>query len=902
MKQKPWDEHEAIVLLEAYIQVLKGKKDRKKAIEDVSKLLRQIAIHNGEEIDDVFRNVAGITFQMYSMESAFFGKTIRKPATKLFSDVVKMRKNNRKKYNSLLEEFKKVIAACNRDIYQSWLISTGMKYTAARNYGNWLNNIDGYAIENGYSDKSVYEYDDVTELVDLYEELSADEEYVQSHRDYFTSLRKFIAFRNDGNIQLGRGSRTTATEENPRRYEYQDWLVESGMKETAARNYGNRLCNLSSYAIENGYSDKSLYDYDDAEELSRIYDEISTDVEISTNHRDYLTSFRKYISYRSEGTIQLGRKIRGNSGSEHPGRYKYQEWLTANGMKDTAARNYGNWLGNLSEYAIEEGYIDSSLYEYEDASQLIVLYEELCKDETLISDHRDYLTSLKKYISYRSDGSIELGRRQSVPRIISEHVLSTAKVELSEEERDHFSKVLEDYFGEGLILNAIRLDKFRMVYEKQFGMELSADDEHLIEQLKAAGNLIDGRVYPKHGESQSTLLSEIRETIRDTLCNGASCVYISAVMQRWNQPLAEQLNIYNENALRDLIMSDNMPGVYSTNVVFKLTQNKVYPENDVLEFMKNSHQPVGYETLQTDLWYIPIDVIKHALVTNSSLAQVDFETYMYAPNFPASTSELQQLVGFMKTAIADKGFLVSKDIAEIIREKCPAIAINTEGYKDWAYRNVLKYLLQDNFEFGNSVVSEKGKKLEMWQVYRSFCGDYEHLSIDELKQFSGEVGVQIYWEDVLSVMVRINNKELIRRDLIHFDVDAIDRVLDEICHEEYMTINQIGLFLHFPVVEYPWNSYLLESYLTCSKKFELYHVCYSENGVYGVVVRKGSAFADYREVVIDMLARSNEWSDVNNALDLIVEKGYQARRRWTGFEKVVQEALLKRELILAERK
>ncbi len=51
-----------------------------------------------------------------------------------------------------------------------------------------------------------------------------------------------------------------------------------------------------------------------------------------------------------------------------------------------------------------------------------------------------------------------------------------------------------------------------------------------------------------------------------------------------------------------------------------------------------------------------------------------------------------------------------------------------------------------------------------------------------------------------------------------------------------------------------------------------------------------------------MLARSNEWSNVNNALALIVEKGYQARRRWTGFDKVVQEALLRREHIIDERK
>ena len=902
MRQKPWDEYEAIVLLEAYIRVHKRKSDRKKAISYVSETLRGFAVHDGEEIDDVFRNEAGITFQMYSMESAYHGRTIRKPATRLFTEIVRLRKNNRKTYNELLEETRRMIAVCNRDQYQAWLTSTGMKYTAARNYGNWLNNIDEYAINNGYSERSVYEYEDVDELVELYEALSEDDEFVQEHRDYFTSLRKFIVYRSDGAIQLGRGSRSSSSEDNPKRYEYQDWLIENGMKETAARNYGNWMNNLSAYAMENGYSDRSLYDYDDAEELSRIYDEISNDEEISANHRDYLTSFRKFISYRSEGSIQLGRGSRSSGGDNNPKRYEYQEWLVESGMKGAAARNYGNWLGNLSEYAIKEGYISVSLYDYEDVSELIEIYEMLCEEESLVSEHRDYLTSLKKYISYRSDGDIELGRRQRISKTVSGNNSASASVELTEEERRCFSRILEENFEEGLVINAIRLDKFRMLYEREFGIELSSDDEYLTEQLKAAGNLIDGRVYPKHGEEQSNLISEIRSEICDALKNGASCVYISSVMQRWQQPLAEQLNIYNETALKELIIAEGMSGVYATNVVFKSTQAKVYPDKDVVNFMKNSHSPVGYDTLQENLWYMPIDVIKHVLVTTPSLVQVDWETYMYAPNFPASATELQQLIKHMQAKINVKGFLVSKDIAELIKEKCPTIAINTDGYKDWAYRNVFKYILQDSFEFGNSVVSEKGKKLEMWQVYRSFCQDYERLTFDELKQFSNEVGVQIYWDDVLTEMVRINSRELIRRDLIHFDIEATDRVLDEICDGDYLPIKQIGLFLHFPVVEYPWNSYLLESYLKCSKRFELYHVCYSENGVYGVVVRKKSSFADYREVVVDMLARSNEWSNMNNALALIVEKGYQARRRWTGFDKVVQEALLRREHIIDERK
>ena len=70
VRQKPWDKHEAVILLDAVIHVSQEEIDRKQAILDVSNKLRSMAIKRGFEIDEIYRNVAGITFQMCSMESA----------------------------------------------------------------------------------------------------------------------------------------------------------------------------------------------------------------------------------------------------------------------------------------------------------------------------------------------------------------------------------------------------------------------------------------------------------------------------------------------------------------------------------------------------------------------------------------------------------------------------------------------------------------------------------------------------------------------------------------------------------------------------------------------------------------------------------------------------------------
>ena len=80
-RQPSWDKYEAVILLDYYLHYLDGKLSRKEAIQIVSVKLRELAKKQNVFIDDVYRNVNGITFQMHSMESAYKGYTVVKPAS-----------------------------------------------------------------------------------------------------------------------------------------------------------------------------------------------------------------------------------------------------------------------------------------------------------------------------------------------------------------------------------------------------------------------------------------------------------------------------------------------------------------------------------------------------------------------------------------------------------------------------------------------------------------------------------------------------------------------------------------------------------------------------------------------------------------------------------------------------
>ena len=105
-KQVAFSEHEAALLLDAYLKVLSGKMSRIDSVKECSQMLRQIAVNSGAEIDDIYRNVNGIFFQMASMESAYHGKTIMKPATQMFTKIVNLFKTDKNEYQKLLDEAK----------------------------------------------------------------------------------------------------------------------------------------------------------------------------------------------------------------------------------------------------------------------------------------------------------------------------------------------------------------------------------------------------------------------------------------------------------------------------------------------------------------------------------------------------------------------------------------------------------------------------------------------------------------------------------------------------------------------------------------------------------------------------------------------------------------------------
>ena len=124
-RQPKWDIYEAAILLNGYLEGLKANQPKSKIVKRVSADLRQMAVNRGIIIDDSYRNESGISYQIQSMHSAYKGKKVYVPATKLFEKVVELYRTDTEKYFEILEEATSMVAAQlkNKDAFMAWAAS-----------------------------------------------------------------------------------------------------------------------------------------------------------------------------------------------------------------------------------------------------------------------------------------------------------------------------------------------------------------------------------------------------------------------------------------------------------------------------------------------------------------------------------------------------------------------------------------------------------------------------------------------------------------------------------------------------------------------------------------------------------------------------------------------------------
>lgn len=110
--KRPFDLQEAVILLDVYLNsMIENGESVTKAAEIASVRLRTLAKNNGLTISDSYRSAGGLVNRIRSLAGLYEGKESKSvPGTAMFAEAVSLYKNNRNRYEEILNTEKSAVS------------------------------------------------------------------------------------------------------------------------------------------------------------------------------------------------------------------------------------------------------------------------------------------------------------------------------------------------------------------------------------------------------------------------------------------------------------------------------------------------------------------------------------------------------------------------------------------------------------------------------------------------------------------------------------------------------------------------------------------------------------------------------------------------------------------------
>lgn len=888
--QKAWDKTEAAILLEALIQVKEGDVSRKDAIESVSKRLREKARLEGLEIDDIFRNVSGITFQMHSMESAYVGKTLIKPATKLFSEIVLLRKEDPIEYYKLLKGNQSVIEqqGIMEDEFFEWLsgrISASQQLELKSVYEL----ISNFCLDRKIIKQPLLETTDLGQLTKVRDTISHNHLFkfmykkqigkmsvgIKHYIDYVKETASRKENEQDSSVfdnvdTLDVREESVRFEELPteeRKNAFVKWMMEQDMAERTAISYASSCGLAAQIAINYGIIEKDIWKITDIDILKNMIFALLDNSEFieknESRHNQFRASLVKYVQFSGDENFALGRSRRTQSDKKSS-------------------------VKNQEDEAFMESYpelymrLRSMSKVYDDPRGLSV---GRIQNMLGIEIGMDELMSILQDISWITE--------------VDENIFSFSKnarsyEKLIEFDQEAFVRVLMNRYRGGMRFDSIDLENFRDTYWDFEDEKIDMSDADLEKCLRKCGVMWQERLFPAEAIIANDVKEKLLAYIQSSFCEGKQVLYYKAIFSDLSDVFEYCFNLTDPMMLKPYLEYVCEPGEYHffDKFISKEKNVKIDHTSEIEEFLLAAGKPLSYDEIFAGLAHISKEIISSEIRTNENIVMNFREHYFHYDLFEFSSEDADRITEYINQEIDEEGYCIWSRVFERVKAEMPLFIENNSYLSSLGIRNSIAKKLSGRFTFESEVIGKLGQSINMAAVYSLYGRHHAPFSDNDIYLFSKEVSRGATYFDALAEhTVRVSKELFVPKEQIEFDVAEIDKALSTYLSTGYMLIKDVDSFLMFPNVGYEWNIFLLESYLLhYSKEYALCNNGQSLNNVSGALVKKGGNFDEFESVCADALAKGYVELNKNAALNYLAEQNLLTRRSYAGIETTIQKA------------
>ena len=984
MPQKNWDKYEVALLIEAYQNIKQGRVDRNTALVALSQNLRQIAINEGLEIDDAFRNLNGMQWQMGFIERAFIGEDYEsRTPPRIFVEMVALYNENQAEFQAILTEAhskivgkKGAILDDRKQLFIEWLAGQNIPSEAV------IQNIEyvcEYAIKRNITKKNVWDIDDSREFNVIRVKISGNRLFKlmhgKEHRQFEKNGKLYSDFLKansekaevpikkeehpEGTIA---GTVDTVSQEPkavseeiqppPDSQKQNEQVLDlcnipdlSYTKPTFAtfkgieldaynwkiayisvlnllyrvypvrlKNYigksfgcGTRidlshnsadLISPKSISSEHSvYAESNLSAYDIAKRIATVlkicgvsYDRLIIKYKKIERDNTNDNEMRPNVSQRTIGkkyevapslTQETQNDVSEEVKSDSREYKSFLDWMILGcSMAESTSRSYYSAIKVLSEWALDKGLITKSLFdmygddEFSRAYAIIKSNDEF--KEFNANQHNRFTAALAKYAEY----------------IFAEQK-SSVEVQESSIDLTPIKQILIEKFSRGIrITSKIDLNKFRRILNENLGEESSYSDEDLVRYIQASGFSYEGKVYAAEALVEKDVEESIRQFVESNIEQGKTVLYYAVIYNEFAHIIEDTL--FNTDILREYLKY-----LFGNKYYFRkkylaidgVTTPDVYEED--VQFLKSSGRPTTVAEICETLSHIEESRIRQILNFYAEIIYNDRDCYYYVEVLPIGTDELAAIRDYLSAEIARVGYASGKDLLNGLIIKYPATYDRLRiEYTDKGIRKGIAFLLRDDFEIDNNIISAKGNPMSCSDVFAKYCAERDHFTIDDLNMLTETLGfgTVIYFEPVYDNSLRINKDEFVAKKYANFDVAATDAAIGHFCIGDYITISEVTNFSAFPSNNFPWNSFLLEHYVSkYSEEYKLVSMGHTANKSVGAIVKRISPLDTFDEIITDALRNANI-DNRDEALEYLVQNGFLARRKYTKIDDILKAA------------
>ncbi|NCB25667.1 MAG: hypothetical protein EOM62_09380 [Bacteroidia bacterium] len=938
-RQPQWDIYEAVILLDGYLKALQANQPKARIVKHVSADLRRMAANRGIEIDDIYRNENGISYQIQSMDSAYKGKKVYVPATRLFEKAVEMYRTDIERYLEILEEAKNVVAAKqnNKDAFLAWATSVLPTQRCKWIEENILK-VEQLAVAAKLISGSIFDVADMATLGAIYRAAGKNKIFQIKNRKFIKNINDdyeaYMQYCSQTSEQAEQADETepsavktpaepvsavTASTEPDNGPLVVDFGSEESMAFTKPRSItflGTELSRPSTWkdvyvrtvsALYENHPDvfSSLSSFpgstrlefgktDDASRMTAPR-EISEELCVETNFSatDFIQRIKMLLSICAVAYDDLKIVYERRFGAVASKNASPVSTLASSAceaefyayLQNTAklagrtCSTYVSSIRSAERYAADNGYLSCSLFS-EDNETTVATAAELYGDSDFIryneQQHNRFSAAINKLLE--SIGA-EIPEKV-VASLSGDNGQRTAPAEVNSK----IVSVLKKHYEYGFKYDSIReLMRFRQ-FADAMGITLPEEDETLKTSILSSGAVIDDKVYCKSDD----MPQELQRILDDVFSSGAGVIYYESLFER-EQEWMESHVITSSDMLKEYLQKSITGCSFSKKFVAEGSRrSEKEAVTDELKRVWGSHPSESVYNLRDRLPYIPLGNIWRVISGNDLFALVSEGEYLFIDRFRITEDEEEDILDYVDGICEENGFASLIDV--------PLGGIEEENYELTQlaiFNAIYKKVLSGKYHLNGKILTKEKCELDAVMLLKQYIKDKDECTFDDVAdkvvELTGGTNRLYAFQALYDDMVRVDRNRFVANRLVNFAIDEIDTVLAGFITDNFRAIQDVTTFAMFPLCGQSWNHYLLESFCyKYSRKYSLHVIHFNDKNA-GIIAEK-----DFNKKYNEMLAIALARTDVELSLEVIGQylfnTGYMAKSKYAKLGEIAQQA------------